>query len=710
VRFSLPRTLGGLALLGALLSPLLTALTPAAAAPTAPPTASRAAATVGGELGYDRLTLRRSATWYLQPDLDGGPYTSYVEETPGWTPVAGDTDGDGTETLSLFRDGIWLVRDTPQGASRAIHFGAKGDLPVVGDWNGDGVDSLGLFRKGHWYLRDNSTAGPTRTFTYGLGTDLPVVGDWDGNGATDIAVVRNKTWYQRDSSSGGVGSRSFAFGNPGDRRFAGDWDHDGRDSPGVFRSGSWFFRQSNFSGRYTTTQFGRAGDTPLVRRTSGLAPGVTHRVVHDGAGPFTEHIATIDLAAASSPDAALAGNRLRGLQATSTIGRQSGAVLAINGDYFLSTGRPVHAFSQDGRLVQTPQLTGRALGLDATGTRVSMGFPDARATLTTQSDTGTVTTSIPRWNSGPATGDSVAAFTAAGAELETPPNNDCYAGLAATGNRVVHPDGGVEIAMVVTGNPRCGGDAPVVQTTGVVLDGSHFNASGSFLQSLRAGQAAQLTESLGFPGSVDVLGGTPVLILGGVQQIQDFYCESSFCDRQPRTALGVTADGHMLLVVVDGRQPGYSVGMTLQELADLMQSLGAVNAINLDGGGSSTMWVNGMLANRPSDGSQRGVGNALVVVPGGAPGPQVLRQAAPSPSPSPTAARTRVQRLPAPALVSPVLGGEPVPGWAAAAADPGSIGGLSAALAEQGVALPPDLQRARTVYVNSRSTRAVVRR
>ncbi|MDT7546695.1 MAG: hypothetical protein QOE99_2805 [Actinomycetota bacterium] len=700
MRFSPPRTLGGLALLGALLSPLVTALTPAAAVT---PTAPHAAAAPGAELGYDRLTIRRGDTWYLQPDLDGGPFTSYVEETPGWMPVAGDTNGDGTGTVSLFKDGIWLIRDTAGGTSRAIHFGAKGDIPLIGDWNGDGTDSLGLFRKGHWYLRDNSAVGPTRTFTYGLGTDLPVVGDWDGNGTTDIAVVRNKTWYQRDSSTGGIGTRSFDFGNPGDRRFAGDRDHDGRDSPGVFRSGSWFFRQSNVSGHYTTAQFGRAGDSPLLRRTPGLAPGVTHRVVHDGAGPFTENIATIDLSAASSPDAVLAGNRLRGLAATSTIGRQAGAVLAINGDYFLSSGRPVHAFAQDGRLVQTPQLTGRALGLDASGTKVTMGFPDSRATLTTQSDTSTVTTAIPRWNSGPATGDSVAAFTAAGADLETPPNSDCYAGLAATGSPLVHPDGGVDIPMAVTGAPRCGGDAPVVPTTGVVLDGSRYNPSGTFLESLQAGQAAQLTQSLGFPGAVDVLGGTPVLLLNGVQQVQDFYCSDAFCDRQPRTAVGVTADGKMLLVVVDGRQPGYSVGMTLQELADLMQSLGAQNAINLDGGGSSTMWVNGVVANRPSDGAQRGVGSALVVLPGSDPGQADLTVA--PPSTTPTVTRPRVQRLPTPALVSPLTGGEPVAGWTAAASDPGSIGGLSAALADQGVALPPDLQRARTVYANSRQSR-----
>ncbi|MBK5307138.1 MAG: phosphodiester glycosidase family protein [Frankiaceae bacterium] len=702
MRSSLPRAAAGLVLLGALLTPLL----PSSPATAAPPPAATPPDT---EIPYDRLTLRRGDTWFLQPDLDGGPYTSYVEETAGWTPVAGDTDGDGTGTLSLFKDGIWLIRDSAGGPYTAVHFGAKGDVPLMGDWNGDGVDSLGLFRRGRWYLRDNSVFGPSRTFPYGLGTDLPVVGDWDGNGRTDIGVVRNRTWFQRDASSSGVTARQFDFGLPGDRRFAGDWDHDGRDSPGVFRSGMWFLRESNHSGRYQSAAFGRAGDTPLVRRTPGLAPGVTHRVVHDAAGPFAEHIATIDLAAASSPDTVLSGDRLRGTQLLSTMARNAGAVLAINGDYFLSNGRPVHAYAQDGRLRQTPQLLGRAVGIDVSGTRVSMGVPDLRTTLRTDSGTTTVTTEIPRWNSGPATADSVAAFTAAGAELETPPNSDCYAGLAATTNPVVHTDGGVQTSMVVTGPPRCGGAAPIVPPTGVVLDGSHFNPSGTFLQSLRSGQAAQLTQSLGFPGAVDVLGGNPALILGGVQQIQDFYGSDAFFDRQPRTAVGVTDDGRLLLVVVDGRQPGYSVGMTLQELADLMTSLGAVNAINLDGGGSSAMWVNGLRTNRPSDGVERGIGSALVVLPGADTGQADLVVTDPSPSPSPSASGSpnpatapQLQRQPAPLLVSPVTGGEPVVGWELAARDPGSVGGLAAALADDGVALSPDLQRARAVYESTR--------
>lgn len=85
--------------------------------------------------------------------------------------------------------------------------------------------------------------------------------------------------------------------------------------------------------------------------------------------------------------------------------------------------------------------------------------------------------------------------------------------------------------------------------------------------------------------------------------------------RAPRTALGVNGQGRLLLVVVDGRQPGHSVGMTLVELARLMQDLGAQHALNLDGGGSTEMVVCGEIVNRPSDGRERPVGDALLLVP-----------------------------------------------------------------------------------------------
>ena len=83
--------------------------------------------------------------------------------------------------------------------------------------------------------------------------------------------------------------------------------------------------------------------------------------------------------------------------------------------------------------------------------------------------------------------------------------------------------------------------------------------------------------------------------------------------RAPRTAVGVTADGRVLLVVVDGRQ-SHSIGCTLLELALLMQELGAVDAVNFDGGGSSEMILKGEIVNSPSDGGERSVGSALLLM------------------------------------------------------------------------------------------------
>ena len=84
----------------------------------------------------------------------------------------------------------------------------------------------------------------------------------------------------------------------------------------------------------------------------------------------------------------------------------------------------------------------------------------------------------------------------------------------------------------------------------------------------------------------------------------------------PRTAIGQRKDGVVLLVVIEGRLPGYSYGASMKDLIELFQKYGAYNAANLDGGASSTMSVNGTLWNRPSAGGEYGgrtVSNAWLV-------------------------------------------------------------------------------------------------
>jgi hypothetical protein len=111
--------------------------------------------------------------------------------------------------------------------------------------------------------------------------------------------------------------------------------------------------------------------------------------------------------------------------------------------------------------------------------------------------------------------------------------------------------------------------------------------------------------------------GHPVLLRDSVVVGDvDTTGNAGFIGRNPRTAVGIGRDGkRLLLAVIDGRQKGYSDGMSLRETANLMLALGARDALNLDGGGSSTLVVAQHIANRPSDAQgERAVGDALAIV------------------------------------------------------------------------------------------------
>jgi exopolysaccharide biosynthesis protein len=105
------------------------------------------------------------------------------------------------------------------------------------------------------------------------------------------------------------------------------------------------------------------------------------------------------------------------------------------------------------------------------------------------------------------------------------------------------------------------------------------------------------------------IGGGPVLVAQG-RSLQ----QRSGKTRNPRTAIGWN-DRDFYFVVVDGRKKDLSIGVSFAELADLMIELGCKEALNLDGGGSTTLWLNGNVANHPSEkGVERNVANALVLV------------------------------------------------------------------------------------------------
>lgn len=86
--------------------------------------------------------------------------------------------------------------------------------------------------------------------------------------------------------------------------------------------------------------------------------------------------------------------------------------------------------------------------------------------------------------------------------------------------------------------------------------------------------------------------------------------------RNPRTLAGVKANGNLLFVAVDGRQPGYSLGASFDESARILRTLGVRDGLNLDGGGSTGMTVGAKLVNQPSDASgERPIGDGIVILP-----------------------------------------------------------------------------------------------
>ena len=105
-------------------------------------------------------------------------------------------------------------------------------------------------------------------------------------------------------------------------------------------------------------------------------------------------------------------------------------------------------------------------------------------------------------------------------------------------------------------------------------------------------------------------------IASGIEDVEvdTNFGNHSIQGEQPRTAVGVIDENHLVFVVVDGRSPGYSAGVTMTGLAQIMKDLGATTAYNIDGGGSSTMYFNGGLVNNPlGENKERGTSDILYI-------------------------------------------------------------------------------------------------
>lgn len=160
-----------------------------------------------------------------------------------------------------------------------------------------------------------------------------------------------------------------------------------------------------------------------------------------------------------------------------------------------------------------------------------------------------------------------------------------------------------------------------IPNDGIVL-AANGGAWAEKLEGLSEGDAVSFTVSTEskWADAKTVIGGGPFLVKDGERHITMDPSSSQARTRAPRTAVGVSSDGsEVFFVTVDGRQSGYSNGMTITELADYMIGLGADRAMNLDGGGSTTFvhqkpgyWYPS-LTNRPADGAERAVSTTLQV-------------------------------------------------------------------------------------------------
>jgi len=289
--------------------------------------------------------------------------------------------------------------------------------------------------------------------------------------------------------------------------------------------------------------------------------------------PLSIHVLTVDPSKASM-DIVLAQDKVLGKETTSSMATRSKASAAINGGFFIMQGAyrgDVDGFfSKDGKILSEPAEKRSSFGFCTT--------PKGQKTFFEQFE---LKSFIPQDGGNPIQIDGI--------------------------NR--KPKEGESILLT----DEMGEGATIDQDMSVILgNGTSGSDIEHNLKSLRSGSNFPI-ENCSFTSA------GPTLILNG-KVINDYTPESPkfagdfVAKPHPRTAVGQKKDGTLLFVVVDGRQPKSSVGMTLPELAKFMKELGAYNAYNLDGGGSSTMVIENVIVNNPSDEKgERPTSDAIIV-------------------------------------------------------------------------------------------------
>lgn len=360
-------------------------------------------------------------------------------------------------------------------------------------------------------------------------------------------------------------------------------------------------------------------DGPLdlrITKTVRLADGVLLHEITSSAGPNSILVLEVDPQAEVTLDLIGAGESYPALATVSSMGQRVGALAAVNGEFFDPPGRPQFQFMSDGVLWQTALGGAGSFAISEDGTEFFVGRYEPTITVAPASGSGSV--GVAAWNARDPEGDEVVGFTHVGGSLAEAPDDSCYLVLGSPGDLAWTADRKGTTQPWTVSDVACGGAAPAPAAPFVVLAAARDGAGAASLSAYAKGDSVSVDISYGLKGILDLAGGEPLLVSDGVART-DASCDTDYCGPNPRTAAGYTSDGRLLIVTVDGRQAGFSVGMGLDDLAHLFLQLGAVGAVNLDGGGSTTMWVQGRgVANRPSNSgnAERPVGTALVILPG----------------------------------------------------------------------------------------------
>lgn len=368
------------------------------------------------------------------------------------------------------------------------------------------------------------------------------------------------------------------------------------------------------------------------RATRLLAAGVTYQQWLDSAGPWVVHLVTVDLGRADIElRHARAHDALRGREKTSEMVNRAASngttvLAAINADFFnLATGENENNQVIAGEWWKGLKVTDSPydtydnahvqFGIDA----AHRPFID-RYLLDAKAIGRGVATPIMTLNFNPSGNPEGTALYTSRFGAKTPFDTTRQT---------------AEVTMVTAGRR---GDTLLYVRRGAVSrsSGSLIPSDGAVLAAYGPGSRLREVQSLADGDTIRVVlttlprtgVGAPTILIGGWPRIlrdgQDVAVDAPTVEgtvsrnaeaRHPRSAIGFSRDSTTLfLVVVDGRTQK-SVGMTLVELAALMRRIGAWQAMNFDGGGSSTMIVDNALVNAPSDSTgERAVGNALLVV------------------------------------------------------------------------------------------------